>query len=128
MVYYPREVKMNNVLFLYERDMPTVSITRECFNHLNAIGKINSKFSQVQNVGKNELNNSSVFFFIRPNDCLSVKIARQAKKQGRLVVSFFDDDLLNLPINVPLAPWRKKNIEEILKITDVLVSSSEHIL
>ena len=108
--------------------MPTVSITRECFYHLNAIGKINSKFSQVQNLKKKELDDSNVFFFIRPNDCLSVKIARHAKKQGRLVVTLFDDDLLNIPDNVPLAPWRKKNIEKILKLTDVLVSSSEHIL
>ena len=43
------------VLFLYERDMPTVSITRECFKYLSSIGKVDNKFSQIQSVKASDI-------------------------------------------------------------------------
>ena len=119
---------MNRVLFLYERDMPTVSITRECMKILNTSGIIENKFCKVQNITLDEFNDSDVLFFIRPNDSLSVDIAKKAKDSGRLIVTMFDDDLLNLPDSIPFAPWRKRSMMQLLEMTDVMVSSSQYLL
>ena len=122
------DVTMGKILFIYERDMPTVSITRECFQYLNSIGKIESNFCQVQKISTADVNAADILFFIRPNDSMSLKIARQAKKSGRLIVVMHDDDLLNLPEENPFAPWRKKSMISLLEITDVLISSSQYLI
>lgn len=119
---------MSNITFLYERDMPTVSITRECMTYLSQKKIFSSVFCRVQDFTVDKFNDSDVLFFIRANDLTSVNIAKQAKKSGRLVVAMYDDDLLNLPDGIPLAPWRKKNIMKMLSNTDVLVSSSQYLL
>lgn len=113
------------VLFLYERDMPTVSITRECFNYLTSIGKVNSKFCQIQGVKACDIDLADVLIFIRPNDITSLSIAEQAKKSGRIVAILQDDDILILPKENPFAPWRKKYLTQMLKGTDILISSSQ---
>ena len=63
---------MSNIAFLYERDMPTVSITRECMNYLATFGVFDDTFCRVQDFSINEFNKADVLFFIRPNDMISV--------------------------------------------------------
>ncbi len=119
---------MSNIAFLYERDMPTVSITRECMNFLAASGVFDDTFCRVQDLSINEFNKADVLFFIRPNDTISLNLALQAKKTGRFVAVMYDDDLLDLPSDIPFAPWRRNRMIDILEIADVLVSSSQYLL
>lgn len=119
---------MGLILFVYEREMPTVSITKECMGFLNTSGIIENKFCRIHEVTAELVDQADAVYFIRPNDMLSYNLAKKVKASGRLVITLFDDDLLNLPDEIPFAPWRRHSMIQILEITDVLVSSSQHIL
>lgn len=119
---------MSKLLFIYERDMPTISITRETFDHLENYPEIQHTFVYLSDVKPTDIDNHDVIVFIRPNDNYSWTIAKAARKAGHVAVTFCDDDLLNLPNNSPTIPWRKKGLMKCLANSDVIWSSNQHIL
>ena len=119
---------MSRLLFIYERDMPTVSIIREMFSGLKLFPEIKSDFCYLQDISPSDIDYHDVIIFIRPDNIYSWKIAQNAKKAGHLIVTFCDDDLLNLPKPNPTIPWRKKGLLKALSFTDVIWSSSRYIL
>ena len=119
---------MSRLLFIYERDMPTVSITHEMFSGLKLFPEIKSDFCYLQDVRPSDIDYHDVIIFIRPDNIYSWKIAQNAKQAGHLIVTFCDDDLLNLPKPNPTIPWRKKGLLKALSFTDVIWSSSRYIL
>lgn len=119
---------MSKLLFIYERDMPTVSITREVFSHLQHYPSIKSDFVYLSDVSKDDIDSHDVIIFIRPDNSYSWKIAKKARESGHTVVTFCDDDLLNLPKNTPTIPWRKKGLLKALANSNVIWSSSKYIL
>ena len=117
---------MSRLLFVYERDMPTVSVMRDIFAHIHD-ERIVSTFSCLLDIKPEDINNHDVLVFMRPSNIYSWKLARDARKAGHVTVTFCDDDLLNLPDTTPMMPWRKKGLEKCLNQSDVIWSSSRHI-
>ena len=75
-----------------------------------------------------DIDTHDVIIFIRPSNIYSWKIARCAKEAGHPVIILCDDDLLNLPNDIPMMPWRKKGLIKALSFSDTVWSSSEHIV
>lgn len=119
---------MSKLLFIYERDMPTVSITKDVFTHLKNYPQITSDFIYLSDIKNTDINEHDAIIFIRPDNAYSWKIARKARQAGHLTVTFCDDDLLNLPKTNPTIPWRKKGLLKALANSDVIWSSSKYIL
>lgn len=119
---------MSNVLFVYERNMATVSSMMGCFESLFQRTEIYYKFMSCLDVVSHDIERSDVVVLIRPHNYLSQKIAEQAKKCGCFIVFFMDDDLFNLPKSMPSMPWRRRSLERNLKISNVILSSSQYIV
>ena len=118
---------MSKLLFIFERDMPTVSITRDVFSNLHNYGDIISSFQYLTDVKPADIDTHDVIVFMRPEDTYSWKVAKAARKAGHSVVTFCDDDLLNLPPSSPTLPWRKRGLIKTLSHSDVIWSSSRYI-
>lgn len=119
---------MSKLLFVFERDMPTVSIMRNMFNGLKNYPAIQSDFMYLTDVKPKDIDVHDIIIFIRPDNKYSYEIAKQARISGHLVVTFCDDDLLNLPKTSPTIPWRKAGLIKTLGESDVIWSSSRYIL
>jgi len=119
---------MSRLLFIFERDMPTISITREVFTHLKSFPEIKSDFMYMADVKPSDIDAHDVIILMRPDNGYGWKIAKQARNAGHVVVTFCDDDLLNLPKETPTIPWRKKGLIKTLAQSDVVWSPSRYIL
>ncbi len=118
---------MNKLLFVFENDMPTISTMRLMFKHIEAKYGLKSEFVYLSDVNEQAVNQSDIIIFVRPMDIFSWKIAKMAKDARHLVVTFLDDDLLNLPKSMPTIPWRKKGLIKVLSYSDIIWSTSSYI-
>lgn len=116
---------MSSVLFVYERDMPTVSQMREIFMRAFLKEEIKISFKSLVNIETKDIDKNDVLVFIRPANTLSSELAKKAKKAGCTIVTFCDDDLLNYK---PIPPWRIKGLKNVLGHSDVIWSSNRYIL
>lgn len=121
---------MSNILFLYERDMPTVSDMRLRFEKMfYREGNIRHVFKSVNTVKPFDVEWLDVLVLIRPDNYLSYKIAKNVSDSGRTVVFFMDDDLFCIPKEaLPTIPWKKKALQKNLELSDVFLSSSDYLL
>lgn len=119
---------MGKLLMAYERDMPTVSITDLSFKQISQIRSIRYERKPLTDLTPRDIDETDLLFLVRPNDFLSWQIAKQARKTGCKVVTFLDDDLLNLPRDNPSIPWRSKALKKTLQYSDIICSSSKRIL
>ncbi len=118
---------MSNVLFIYERNIPTTSLTHNtfCSNYVKARG-INATFKCVKSINKKDLNAFDIFFFIRPTDVISSKLAKKIRKAGGFIILFCDDDLMDYPNDFPGIPYRIRCTKKVLRFANVVLSSSKH--
>ena len=65
---------MSKLLFIYERDMPTVSITRDMFTHLKGFRMITSDFMYMDDVIPTDIDEHDVIIFMRPANGYSWKM------------------------------------------------------
>jgi len=119
---------MRNLLISYERDMPTVSITCSMFSKVSGQYGFNVLCKQLLQISQLDIDNADVLLMIRPEDVLSYKIASCARNARCLVITFCDDDLLNLPFGMPTIPWRRRGLLNTLRCSDGIMSSSRYIL
>ncbi len=115
---------MSRLLFVYERDMPTMAITRDIFSNLDHSYGIVSEFKFSTDIKSTDIDNHDVIVFMRPNDNLSAKIAKNAVHAGKFVITFCDDDLAHYE---PMAPWRKRALLKVLNLSEIIWSSSKYI-
>ena len=115
---------MNNYLYIYETDMPTVSMIRKDATIL--YGK-NVRFLSLREIRPKDLEWADNVFFIRPNNIFSYLLSKKAHKIGCFVTVFCDDDLLNLPSSLPSMPWRKNQLKKILGEADLFQSSNAYL-
>jgi len=116
---------MANILFVYERKMPTTEGIHEIFNSEEAKEYgICAQFVTVWRVNQELLCWADGIVFVRTLDLLSQWILRRAKERGLFTIQFFDDDVLNLPKNavrrVQYLSWRKRAIDYGFKVVDLL--------
>ena len=121
---------MANILFVYERKMPTTEGIHEIFNSEEAKEYgICAQFVTVWRVNQELLCWADGIVFVRTLDLLSQWILRRAKERGLFTIQFFDDDVLNLPKNavrrVQYLSWRKRAIDYGFKNTDIILSSNQ---
>ena len=75
---------MSNFLYIYETDMPTVSMIRKDAELL--YGK-NARFLRLRRVRKEDFVWADSVFFIRPNNIFSYCLAKKAHKAGCFVTT-----------------------------------------
>ena len=119
---------MSKILFVYETEMPTVSIVKEWWSNISDVYNIHSRFIKLIDVKRNDLNWCNVLILIRPNNSLSWRIALSAKMSGRFVITMCDDDLMHLPETHPDLPWRKNGFIKALNYSSVIMSNSKYLI
>lgn len=119
---------MCKLLFIYETEMPTVSIISEFWIKLDSSYGIITKFIRLVEVKVLDINWCDILLLIRPNNALSWRIAQKARKSGRMVITVCDDDLLHLPIGYPDLPWQRSGLINALSNSSVLLSSSKYLI
>lgn len=119
---------MSKVLFVYERNIPTVSIMYGVFGN-EAVREwgMDVEFKSIKQIKRNDVKNCDVLILIRPNNSFSAALAKNARKSGKFIITFCDDDLLNLPKSMPNIPWRKKALIKTLCNSHMVCSSSKYI-
>lgn len=117
-----------NLLFIYETDMPTVSLTRNHWLCMSDKYNIRIRFRQLLEVSVDDLNWCNILLMIRPDNSLSYRIAISARKAGRLIITCCDDDLLNLPKSYPVLTWQTKGLIKALNQSDILITHSRYIM
>lgn len=118
---------MANILFLYERDMATVSEAQLCYERVFKGCGVFISFKRIYKIKSADIAWADILYFIRPDNTLSLEVARKVACVGKMVIFFIDDDLFHLPMSMPTIPWRRKALEEILSVSDLIISSSPHI-
>lgn len=111
---------MSRILFIYEQNMPTVSITMGMFERIARHGDIAVDSKLMKRVTPRDINENDIIVFIRPNDMLSTNIAKKAKAAGKTIAILLDDDLLH---RVPNIPWRTSAFKHILRYADIIFSN-----
>lgn len=115
---------MTHFLYVYETDMPTVSMIRK---DAKLFYGENARFKSLREIRPEDIEWADNVFFIRPNNVFSWLLAGKARKAGCFVTAFCDDDLLNLPKDIPSIPWRKRFLKKILGEADLFQSSNAYI-
>lgn len=118
---------MVKILFLYETEMPTISIIRNYWLNLSDKYKINPKFISLLDVKKADLNWCDILMLIRPNNSFSWRIALRARASGRFVITMCDDDLLHLPKSLPDLSWQRNGFIKALNNSSVILSCNRHL-
>ncbi len=119
---------MRRVLFTYERNIPTVSLTYEMFHRPEFLNKdLVVTFKCIKDVTKADIANNDVLYMIRPNDMISKKLAKQARKSGLFVLFFCDDDLFHLPKDLPNIPYRRRCLKKCLVNSNIFVTNGEYL-
>ena len=119
---------MTNILFIYENEMPTVSIMQSFWSGLSEKYGIFVRFLRLLNISSADIDRCDVLFLIRPNNAYAWKIAKKSRSIGKFVITVCDDDLLNLPKTYPDLPWQRKGLIKALNNSDVFVSSSRYLI
>ena len=118
---------MINILYVYERIIPTVSIMRNAAEkNVDPLGNV-TRFKQITEVTSADIDWCDCFQMIRPADPYTVFLARRAKEAGCIVSSMFDDDLLNPPASRPTPKWRIRSAKNALAVSELLTTPSPHI-
>lgn len=92
---------------------------------LEESGKCIVRFRKTADICGEDIAWADILVTVRGCEPLSVRIAREAKKAGRLLVYYLDDDLLNIPKeslarNYYKDPVIRKGIEQLLSISNIL--------
>ncbi len=103
-------------------------MTREYWTSLPAEYQIESKFIQLADIRRGDVDWCNILVMIRPNNAYSWRIAKKARKSGRTVITMCDDDLLHLPKNHPDLPWQKKGLLKALSQSQILMTPSRFLL
>lgn len=119
---------MANILFLFEKGMATVSELELCFKRMFADCSVGTVFKKVYELSEGDLSWADFLLLIRPNNTMSLHIARRASQAGKKIAFFMDDDLFCLPCSLPSIPWRQRALMQTLKMSDMVISSSPIII
>lgn len=119
---------MNNVLFIYENEIPTVSITRNFWGNISKEYGILSKFIMLSDVQSSDIDWCDVLVMIRPNNVYAWRIAALSRKSGCFIITTCDDDLLHLPKTHPDLYWRRKGLIKALNNSNVFMTTSRHLM
>jgi len=96
-----------------------------CLKLLEEENKCNVKFVETLHIKAKHIRWCDILITVRGCEYSTLKIVKAAKKNGRLVLYYLDDDLLNVPIGTSCPQWYlnqvvQKNLKEIMSYSDAL--------
>ena len=118
---------MSNVLNIYERNIPTVSIMKNAEEKSPNPYGMEMRFKQITEVTQADIDWCDILQMIRPSDPYSVFLAKRARESGCFVISMYDDDLYNPPKSRPTPAWRIACVKNALAQSNLLSTCSPHI-
>lgn len=88
-------------------------------------GKCHVRFIETMNIKKEDIAWCDVLVCVRGFEYVSLKVVDTAKKAGRYIICFLDDDLLNIPQGISSTNYfsdtdQKQSLISIIEISDVL--------
>lgn len=97
----------------------------DALSHAEKLGKCSLRFVRTAQICKKDIEWCDVFICVRGFTAPSEELVRIAKRAKRFCVYFLDDDLADIPADIPSADFAiklnaGKRIQEILSQTDVL--------
>ena len=123
-----------NVLMLSTTFIPSILLCGHCqLDYLEKQGKINYKFVPSHFVNRKNVEWADVIVFGRSDTDLDAFVSRIAKKAGKHLVYFLDDDILNVPDYLSSAPYyllpsTQKNIRTTMANCDTFLTPSPVLL
>lgn len=106
--------------------IPSVRLgVMEPLKPLEKSGRCQVRFLETMKIRKSDIAWSDVLICVRGFEYSSLKVVEAAKKAGRYVLYFLDDDLLNIPKNIPSSDYfsdkdQKRSLINILELSDIL--------
>ena len=110
---------MTNILVECSEKTASVQIgVLNLLAHLVKEGKIEVRFLCTRNLNKDALLWCDIYICVRGFERIHVELAKMAKRAGCFLVYFLDDDLIDIPADIPSADFllqcnAKRNIQSI---------------
>lgn len=123
-----------SVLLLYKEIIPSVRLCiYEQLLFLSERGLIDFQSYRIGEINKYKLNNCDIVISVRGDSLYEYKLLDLLKKSGKHIIYVLDDDLLNVPPHINCYKYYnlefiKSNIQNIIQISDILLSPSKRIL
>ena len=89
---------------------------------LEVLGKCNVKFKKTRNIDRQDIAWCDVLISVRGCEYSTYRIIEAAKKAGRYIIYFLDDDLLNIPTNISSSDFLDR--EELKKSLIACITNS----
>lgn len=119
-----------NVLMLSTTFIPSVLLCGHCqLDYLEKQGEISYRFVPSHFVKRKNVEWADVIVFGRSDTDIDAYVAKIAKKAGKHLVYFLDDDILNVPSYLSSAPYyllpsTQKNIRKTMSYCDTFLTPS----
>ncbi len=119
-----------NVLMLSTTFIPSILLCGHCqLDYMEKQGVINYKFVPSHFVKRKNVEWADVIVFGRSDTDIDAYVARIARKAGKHLVYFLDDDILNVPSYLSSAPYyllpsTQKNIRATMSCCDTFLTPS----
>lgn len=114
--------------------LPSVRVgVLDVLGRLEKQGRCRVVFKTTFSIKKNDVIACDILVIVRGCETMSLEVARVAKKMGRFLIYYLDDDLLNLPENAISSEYYQRksirnNIKELIKLSDVFWSNNEKLI
>lgn len=118
---------MTKILALYDRWNTTIEVNLNSLISILNDGRHEVKIVESRRASAEDLNWCNACYAIRPASIYMVRIMKAIRIAGKLFVSTYDDDFLELPIG-STERWKKKFVKQCLKDSDVVVTCNPLIL
>ncbi len=116
---------MKNILMIYESEIPSAKYMEKCFSLFSK--KYNCIFSNKHclSVTKKDILKADILIAIRPDCPLMCSYLKLAKQCDKIPISFFDDDLKDVPSDILHFPLRKNWVLKCLKESNIVLTTNQ---
>lgn len=118
---------MARFIIIYEQLDNTVEVNLAGLKEFFNIGDVTTRYLLSKDVKELDLNWCDACYAIRPSSVYTLNIARVIKASGRLFISLFDDDLLNISKSSSLY-WRVKYMKSCMMSSDAILTGNPQLI
>lgn len=118
---------MSNILLLYGKREPTNIMVEDIFSELKKENGIDVKAINICDISKDILSWSDIVIGIRTQNILEADVMHIARKSGRLVMEFIDDDLLAQKDFHIRRPLQEFALKKALSSSDIILSFNRNL-
>jgi len=122
-----KELRMKKILALYDQWNTTIEVNLGSLTSILNDGKHELKSDESKKVTSKELDWCDVCYAIRPASVYMLRIMQAVKKAGKLFVSTYDDDFLDMPRG-STERWKTEYVRQCLVNSDVVVTCNPLLL